>query len=76
MGITACSQQKTDSSLYAEFQQAYDKAGTLTNYHNDAQSLLVIDDELEYKVSTASDYDDGQAMISSTTYIDGENMGT
>ena len=76
MGITACSQQKTDSSLYAEFQQAYDKVGTLTNYHNDAQSLLVIDDELEYKVSTASDYDDGQAMISSTTYIDGENMGT
>lgn len=76
IGMAACSQQKIDSSLYATFQQAYDKAGTLANYHNDAQSLLVIDDELEYKVSTASDYDDGQAMISSTTYIDGENMGT
>lgn len=76
ISLNACSSKEVDEDLYNEFVNAYDASGALTNYHNNASSILNVDEQFSYEVQTSSDYLEGNARIDSTTYIDNENMGT
>ena len=76
ISLSSCASNSVNEDLYYDFVEAYGASGALSNYHNNASSILSIDEQFTYEVQTSSDYVDGNARIDSTTYIDNENMGT